>query len=94
MSNLFKIIIAVITAFSGLGSQVSFATFEELFTDSLSLVVSRSDFLEEMDSASITAVDENYGYVQDTVMLFFAEDAGFFKKLNGKTCGILGENFI
>lgn len=82
MSNLFKIIIAVITAFSGLGSQVSFATFEELFTDSLSLVVSRSDFLEEMDGASITAVDENYGYVQDTVLLFFAEDAGFFKKLN------------
>lgn len=97
MSDLFKIIIAVITAFSGLGSHISFAAFEELFTDSLSLVVSRSDFLEETDSSSITVVEESYGYVQDTVLLFFAEDAGFFKKLNalhetgGVTVGSLPE---
>ncbi len=82
MLNLFKIIMAIVTAFSGLGSHISFATFEELFTDSLSLVISRSDFLEDMGDESVVAVDENYGYAQNTVLLFFAEDAGFFKKLN------------
>ncbi len=73
---------AVVTAFSGLGSHISFAAFEELFTDSLSIVISRSDFLEDMGNESVVAVDENYGYVQNTVLLFFAEDAGFFRKLN------------
>lgn len=97
MSDLFKIIIAVITAFSGLGSHITFAAFEELFTDSLSIVISRSDFLEDMSNESVVAVDESYGYVQDTVLLFFAEDAGFFKKLNalhetgGVTVGSLPE---
>ena len=97
MSNLFKIIMAVVTAFSGLGSHISFAAIEETFTDSLSLVISRSDFLEDMGNESVVAVDENYGYVKNTVLLFFAEDAGFFRKLNvlhetgGITVGSLPE---
>lgn len=82
MSAFFKVVMAVVTAFSGIGSYVSFAFVEELFTDAVSLVIPRSDFLEETDSENVAPIDESSGYVQDTILLFFAEEAGFFKKLD------------
>ena len=90
MMMFFSVIMAVITALTSVSSSVGFAAVEEVFTDSLSLVVSRSDFLEEIGDENITAVDETYGYVKNTALIFFEEDAGFFKKLNAlsKTDGI------
>lgn len=94
MTAFFRIIMAVITAFTGIGSSVSFSVVEELFTDSLSIVVQRSDFLEDINS-DVVPVDESFGYVQNTVMLFFDEDAGFFDKLDAlsRTDGITVGSF-
>ncbi len=82
MATVLKVIMAIVTAFSGLFSPVGFAGAEELFSDSLSLVVQRSDFLDDMGDEDIAVLDEYSGYVQNTLLLFFAEDAGFFSKLN------------
>lgn len=82
MKAVFSFIMAVFTALSGFGSEMSFATVEELFTDALSLTVQRIGFLDEIDDGDIGVVGESAGYVKNTVLIFFDEDAGFFQRLD------------
>ncbi|MBQ5825424.1 MAG: S8 family serine peptidase [Clostridia bacterium] len=95
MQVIFKIIMAVITAFSGMGGATGFSVVEELFADSLSILVQRSDFLDEIGDDDVAVLDEDIGYVENTVLIFFAEDAGFFDKLDalGQTGGITVGSF-
>lgn len=82
MQVIFRIVMAVITAFSGIGGTAGFSAVEELFSDSLSILVQRSDFLDDMSDADVAVLEEDIGYVENTVLVFFAEDAGFFGKLD------------
>ncbi len=82
MKAVFSFIMAVFTALTGFGSRMSFAAVEELFTDAVSLLVQRADFLEEIDDSDIGVVGESAGYVKNTVLIFFNEDAGFFSRLD------------
>lgn len=82
MKAVFSMIMAVLTALSSFGSDMSFAAVEELFTDALSLAVQRIGFLDEIDDGDIGVVGESAGYVKNTVLIFFDEDAGFFSRLD------------
>lgn len=82
MSSVISFVMAVLTALSGLFGEIGFAGVEEIFTDALSLLVQRSDFIGEIDDGDIEAVDESSGYVKNTVMIIFDEDAGFFSRLD------------
>ena len=82
MKAVFSFIMAVFTALSSFGPEMSFATVEELFTDALSLAVQRIGFLDEIGDDDIGFVDESAGYVKNTVLIFFDEDAGFFSRLD------------
>ena len=82
MKAVFSFIMAVFTALSSFGPEMSFATVEELFTDAISLAVQRIGFLDEIGDDDIGFVDESAGYVKNTVLIFFDEDAGFFSRLD------------
>lgn len=82
MKSVFSFIMAVFTALSSFSSEMSFAAVEELFTDALSLAVQRIGFLEEIDDGDIGIVGESAGYVKNTVLIFFDEDAKFFSRLD------------
>lgn len=94
---IFRIVMAVITAFSGIGGAAGFSAVEELFSDSLSILVQRSDFLDDMSDADVAVLGDDIGYVENMLLVFFAEDAGFFDKLDalaqtgGVTIGSLPE---
>ncbi len=95
MQVVFKIIMAIITAFSGVGGATGFSVVEELFSDSLSILVQRSDFLDEIDDDDVAVLEEDIGYVENIILVFFAEDAGFFDKLDalGQTGGVTVGSF-
>ena len=82
MKAVLSFIMAVLTALSGFGGEIGFAGVEELFADVLSLFVQRDEFIGEIDDGDIEAIDETTGYVKNTVMIIFNEDAGFFSKLD------------
>lgn len=90
MSAVISAIMAVITFFSGFSADLSFAFAESVFSDALSLFVRRSDFLDDIDDENVIAYTESAGYIENTVLVFFEQDASFFSKLDvlNKTDGV------
>ncbi len=82
MNSVISFIMAVLTFLSGFAGNIGFSAAEELFADALSLFVQRVDFLDEIDDGDIGCIDESSGYVKNTVLIFFDEDAKFFSKLD------------
>lgn len=95
MSSVFSFILAFVTFITSFSGSAGFAAAEEMFTDAVSLLVSRSDFLDEIDDDDVALLDDSAGYIEDTVLVFFDEDAGFFSKLDAlsKTGGITVGSF-
>ena len=97
MNSLISWILAIITAFSGLTQAASLSAAESFFTDAFSLLVQRSDFIDDINDSDISVYGESAGFVDNTVLVFFEENASFFSKLDalkksdGVTVGSLPE---
>jgi len=82
MKAVVSFIMAVFTVLSNFSGEIGFAGIEEIFTDALSLLVQREDFIAEIDDSDVAPLDESTGYVKNTVIIIFNEDADFFSRLN------------
>ncbi len=90
MSAIISAIMAVVTFFSGFSAEQSFAFAESVFSDAISLFVQRSDFLDEIDDENVVAYAGSAGYLENTVLIFFEQDASFLSRLKvlDKTDGV------
>ncbi len=84
MNKFISILLSLITAFAtSVGISV-----ESIFN---------SDFIESLDDSDIGQITKEAGYVKNTILLFFEEDAGFLEKCSvllsdgGVTAGVIEE---
>ncbi len=82
MSAVISFVMAVVTFFSGFTAEIGFAFAESVFSDVLSLMVQRADFLEDINDDSVVEYTESAGYIENTVLVFFEQDASFFSRLD------------
>ena len=88
---------AVVMSLVGLGQQVTAASVREIFSDALSLVSVRSDFLADITEDDVSRFTDNSGYIKNIMLVFFDENASFFeklgalKKIDGTVIGSLPE---
>lgn len=78
MTKIISILLSIITAFSGL----VMIDVEEIF--------SASSYIENIDDTDISLLDKNTGYIKNTVLVIFEEDASTFDKIGvlSKTDGV------
>lgn len=97
MSAVISAIMAIVTFFSGISAELSFAFAESVFSDAISLLTQRSDFLDDIDDENVVVYAGSAGYLENTVLVFFEQDASFLSKLkvlektDGVTVGSLPE---
>ena len=85
MAKIISLLLSVITALSSF----VYGDFGEFFSPSL--------FIENIDENDISPLGENVGYIKNTALVFFEEDAGVFDKAEvllkteGNTVGFIDE---
>lgn len=82
LTKIISFFMALVSSLIGMGTSAAAAGIDGVFSSALSLVTERSAFLEDITDSDVSQFDENSGYIKNMLLVFFEEDASFFKKLS------------
>ncbi len=73
--------LSLVMSLIGLEPAAAAESLKAVFNNAYSLVAERSEFLDDIGEDDISRFDETRGYVKNTVLVFFREEASFVQKI-------------